>query len=138
MSVLFLRLCYFAKFVSIRKEAIHTVPYAFYSMLWRSCFQENLGIIRTEICGKGQGQKSAKNCHLTCCTEAQEGQRNSKHCTYPSSVQARLGLESDIIFFSFWAYKLRFSAKLPPIVKRELKIIKKEYSMILCSNTFSH
>jgi hypothetical protein len=31
----------FAKFVSGRKEAIHTVPYAFYSMLSMFCLQEN-------------------------------------------------------------------------------------------------
>jgi hypothetical protein len=59
----------FAKFVSIRKETIHTVPYAFYSMLSMFGLQENPGITRTEICGKGQGQKSAKNCHFTCCKE---------------------------------------------------------------------
>jgi hypothetical protein len=33
------------------------------------CFQENPGITRTEICGKGQGQKAAINCYLTCCKE---------------------------------------------------------------------
>jgi hypothetical protein len=32
----------FAKFVSIRKEAIHTVPYEFYSMLSMFCFKESL------------------------------------------------------------------------------------------------
>jgi hypothetical protein len=39
-------------------------------------------------------------------------------------LQSRLGQISNVkyYFFSFWANKLRFLAKLPPIVKSELKI----------------
>ncbi len=38
-------------------------------MLSMCCHQENPGITRTEICKKGQGQKSAKFFYLTCCKE---------------------------------------------------------------------
>ncbi len=39
-----------------------------------------------------------------------------------TSLDAKRALQSKIVFFSFWANKLRFLAKLSPIVKSELKI----------------
>jgi hypothetical protein len=41
------------KFVSIRKEAIQTVPYAVYSMLSMFCHQENPGITSAKNLRKG-------------------------------------------------------------------------------------
>jgi hypothetical protein len=66
----------FAKFVSTRKEAIHTVPNEVYSMLPMFYRQENPGVTCAKICEKGQSQKSARYFHLTCCTECLDFQRS--------------------------------------------------------------
>jgi hypothetical protein len=47
----------FAKFVSIRKEAIHTVPYEVYSMLWMFYRQENPGVTCAKNLRKGTKPK---------------------------------------------------------------------------------
>jgi hypothetical protein len=49
----------FAKFV-IRKEAIHTVPYGFYSMLSMFCFKENPGITLQISAERGKARNPRK------------------------------------------------------------------------------
>jgi hypothetical protein len=106
------RLLYSPKFVSIRKEAIHTVPFAVYSICCRYFVTKKILELYVKKSAKMDKARNPRN--IVTSLAGTEGLAST-------SVQARSGPKCKIVFLSFWANNLRFLAKLLPIVKSERK-----------------